>query len=897
MPSLNSSSAEDDESPLRSKTAASHIQFLDLTNGTGGEGLPGDDDEYGEAVEEEEVEDDGDGDDEDDGGHSGAASSGANRPARGSGSFDAAAIATASTNATITTTATPPKTAATWDNGSEQTGRWTKEEHEAFLDALSKYGKEWKRVAAKVKTRTVVQTRTHAQKYFQKLQKSIEHKGAPIVNDAAANLHIFAEEPKKASQRNSKRSVANVRGATTAKPHRRGSAATMSAAQVISTLSNAKTTNAFVAAASSSNFMDGTPPPPPRHGFSVASGAGGGGGVDFATPYHSASGVASSVWRPSGAMKIVAPDPSAVRSKFPEPSPAATGKRKLAELAAARMLAGVDGPPTPPPSVAPAGGGTGTGGLNLKDAPPPPLFGGGGGGKGFALQIVNPESLGVTYYSRKKRGEASSPVTPWDGELEALVVSAAAAAAAVDEEDDKVSLDECSVAAKPPASKLHPVNGPADAFERSPLHQAVCAQDVETLHTLVDVVKPDDLQRLDEAGYSPLHSACAMLLAPIIQHDDCGDTAHGVNEMVRMLLAAGANPARQDGKGNTPLHWAARAGDRDAADQLIQTSGGGQDAKNQNGETPLHWAMRAGAHGTAVVTLLLANAARPGILDKNFRRSVDIAAEGFVDDETSLAAMRLRCGDGPGQKLSQELKKMLKWNVQERRDVRANLLIRSAHSRTLVLHHPECLEHHTKSQADWESPDRVKTIMRRILPSSDPTGATETSGIFPHEVSVSQEFDRANLDLLSRVHSTEYLTFVNQLSKDLSRRVRDTDGSAENDADQGTWSPPPVVPFTPMVQRSMIKIDESSVKLSDNSDTSFSSGSLRAARRAAGAVQHAVDWYVVTERRRRRSPFSRIPILLTDYLHLADAAFFWAEIETPFVPSGRRAIMQESTGF
>ena len=56
-------------------------------------------------------------------------------------------------------------------NGIEKTGRWTKEEHEAFLVGLELYGKEWKKVAMKVKTRTVVQTRTHAQKYFQKLAK------------------------------------------------------------------------------------------------------------------------------------------------------------------------------------------------------------------------------------------------------------------------------------------------------------------------------------------------------------------------------------------------------------------------------------------------------------------------------------------------------------------------------------------------------------------------------------------------------------------------------------------------------------------------------------------------------------------------------------------------------
>eukprot|EP01035_Chromulina_nebulosa_P031430 gene31430-41910_t len=57
-------------------------------------------------------------------------------------------------------------------NGQEHTGRWTRQEHSLFLEALKKYGKEWKKVASMVKTRTVVQTRTHAQKYFQKQAKS-----------------------------------------------------------------------------------------------------------------------------------------------------------------------------------------------------------------------------------------------------------------------------------------------------------------------------------------------------------------------------------------------------------------------------------------------------------------------------------------------------------------------------------------------------------------------------------------------------------------------------------------------------------------------------------------------------------------------------------------------------
>ena len=44
--------------------------------------------------------------------------------------------------------------------GTEHTGRWTTKEHETFLQALKLYGKEWKKVAAMVKTRTVVDTKS-----------------------------------------------------------------------------------------------------------------------------------------------------------------------------------------------------------------------------------------------------------------------------------------------------------------------------------------------------------------------------------------------------------------------------------------------------------------------------------------------------------------------------------------------------------------------------------------------------------------------------------------------------------------------------------------------------------------------------------------------------------------
>jgi SHAQKYF class myb-like DNA-binding protein len=70
------------------------------------------------------------------------------------------------TMATAATATPAPSTAG------ENTGRWTAEEHRLFLQGLEQHGKGWKKIASLIKSRTVVQIRTHAQKYFQKLSKA-----------------------------------------------------------------------------------------------------------------------------------------------------------------------------------------------------------------------------------------------------------------------------------------------------------------------------------------------------------------------------------------------------------------------------------------------------------------------------------------------------------------------------------------------------------------------------------------------------------------------------------------------------------------------------------------------------------------------------------------------------
>lgn len=61
------------------------------------------------------------------------------------------------------------KTKAT--KGIYNTGRWTRLEHFRFLEALKMYGKEWQKVQQHVHTRTSTQARSHAQKFFGKLEK------------------------------------------------------------------------------------------------------------------------------------------------------------------------------------------------------------------------------------------------------------------------------------------------------------------------------------------------------------------------------------------------------------------------------------------------------------------------------------------------------------------------------------------------------------------------------------------------------------------------------------------------------------------------------------------------------------------------------------------------------
>ncbi|KAK4347626.1 hypothetical protein RND71_033965 [Anisodus tanguticus] len=63
----------------------------------------------------------------------------------------------------------------------KQRERWTEEEHKKFLEALKLYGRAWRRIEEHVGTKTAVQLRSHAQKFFSKVVRESSNGDATSV--------------------------------------------------------------------------------------------------------------------------------------------------------------------------------------------------------------------------------------------------------------------------------------------------------------------------------------------------------------------------------------------------------------------------------------------------------------------------------------------------------------------------------------------------------------------------------------------------------------------------------------------------------------------------------------------------------------------------------------------
>jgi SHAQKYF class myb-like DNA-binding protein len=68
------------------------------------------------------------------------------------------------------------------------TGRWTNEEHLLFLQGLEMHGKDCKKISKMIKTRSEIQIRSHAQKYFGKVEQFKQLHGVQAGPDTDRHL-------------------------------------------------------------------------------------------------------------------------------------------------------------------------------------------------------------------------------------------------------------------------------------------------------------------------------------------------------------------------------------------------------------------------------------------------------------------------------------------------------------------------------------------------------------------------------------------------------------------------------------------------------------------------------------------------------------------------------------
>ena len=77
-------------------------------------------------------------------------------------------------------------------------GRWTNEEHDKFLNGLQLYGTIWKKFKNLIKTRTLLQVRSHAQKFYLKMKLcKNEDLGINFTSDSISNLNDMINQIKR----------------------------------------------------------------------------------------------------------------------------------------------------------------------------------------------------------------------------------------------------------------------------------------------------------------------------------------------------------------------------------------------------------------------------------------------------------------------------------------------------------------------------------------------------------------------------------------------------------------------------------------------------------------------------------------------------------------------------
>jgi len=160
-------------------------------------------------------------------------------------------------------------------------------------------------------------------------------------------------------------------------------------------------------------------------------------------------------------------------------------------------------------------------------------------------------------------------------------------------------------------------------------------------------------------------------------------------------------------------------------------------------------------------------------------------------------------------------KERTKWHSKTRKF----LLDTFPELRVAVLHHADCGDH-VSVRPHQESPDRIVAILKALEIASEEKSSLKASGggFFKDEFHLDDAFPEADPEDVLRAHTEDYVATLAEL------------GEAVGDTP---------IAFTPFVQTKR-GLPPRKIKPTANSDTFWSSGTLRAASRAAGAAVEAV---------------------------------------------------------
>ncbi|KAL5655226.1 hypothetical protein ACJX0J_034545, partial [Zea mays] len=160
--------------------------------------------------------------------------------------------------------------------------------------------------------------------------------------------------------------------------------------------------------------------------------------------------------------------------------------------------------------------------------------------------------------------------------------------------------------------------GISNSQHKTPLHLCVETWNTTVVRRWVDVASLEDIAEAIDVP-SPVGTALCMAAALKKEHEKEG------RELVRILLAAGADPTAQDDPHcRTALHTAAMINDVELV-KIILEAGVDVNIRNAQNTTPLHVALNRGAN--SCVGLLLASGANCNIQDDDGDNAFHIAAD------------------------------------------------------------------------------------------------------------------------------------------------------------------------------------------------------------------------------------------------------------------------------